>query len=390
MTTEYVPRITREGEFSSLVRGKLAEEFVPRSELPAPSTNPNALPAYAGARTHTWKSPDYYPESLSLTALREIVARGLRGTADAELVFVGDSKTEGAGLTGAQAANAGQWSYPAQLRRSLGASEGFIVANVTAGDNRWTLGNMTRSASDRCCVVPAVPGQATVKSAQITTTEAHTGLRIYAQSADGATVTVTIDGAATSWVIPAATGWSERAVSGLADTVHTIKVESTSDFDVSGITPEYPSPRLRITRAGRSSSTAAQWNATTADGLWASTVGSAATTPAALVVGIGTNDPANVAAITAVYARAAALGIPVLCVSPGGLGGLAPYATYAAARDAIYDAADTHGLPLIDFEQVIGEYSTANASGLMGDTVHENAHGYALEAEAVARLVNLS
>lgn len=384
MTTEYTPRITREGAFSTLVLGKLAETFPTRTEAGL-----GILPAYAGARARKWKTPIYYPESLSLVAFREVVARGLRGQ-DAEIVCIGDSKTEGSGLTGEQAGNVGQWAYPAQLRRVLGASEGFIVANVAAGDNRWAVSNMTRSASDRCCVIPSAPGAATLKSAQLTTTEAHTGARIYAQSAAGATLTVTIDGAPTSWIVPAGTGWVARAVTGLANTVHTIKVESTSDFDVLGVTPEYSTPRLRVTRAGRSSSSAANWNATTADGLWASTVGSAATAPSAVIVGLGTNDPSNVAAITAVYARAAALGIPVLCVSPGGLGGLAAYSTYDAAKDAIYDAADTHGFPLIDLESVIGDYTAANASALMGDTVHENANGYALEAEAVARLVNLS
>jgi hypothetical protein len=243
---------------------------------------------------------------------------------------------------------------------------------------------MTRSTTDRCCLVPAVAGSGLAKYAQLTTSEAHTGIRIYAESVSGATITVTIDGAASSWVIPAGTGWVERRVTGLANTTHVVKVESAGDFDVLGVTPEYPTPRLRITRAGRSSSTAAQWNATTVDGLWASTVSGAATKPDALIVGLGTNDPANVAAITATYARAAALGVPVLCVSPGGLGGLAAYATYDAAKDAIYDAADANGFPLIDFEQVVGDYSAANSAGLMGDTVHENAQGYVLESEAVA------
>lgn len=381
MTTEYAPRITRDGEFTPLVLGKLAETFLPRVEVTG------GLPAYAGARTRRWSAPAYYPEALSLTNFREVVARGMRGE-DKEIVFIGDSKTEGSGLTGAQVGVVGEWAFPSQLRRMLGASTGLIVANVTAGDNRWTASNMTRSTAARCCLVPVTPGAS--KYAQLTTTEAHTGARIYAQSAAGATVTVTVDGAATSWVIPAGTGWVERRVTGLANTTHVIKVDSAGDFDVLGVTPEYSTPRLRITRAGRSSSSAADWNATAADGLWASTVAGAATTPAALVIGLGTNDPTNTAAITAVYTRAAALGIPVLCVSPGGLGGASSYATYAAAKGAIYDAADARGFPLIDFESVVGDYTAANGSSLMGDTIHENANGYALEAAAVARLVNLS
>lgn len=381
--TEYAAKITREGEFSPLVRGKLREEFVPRTEFA------EGLPAYAETRTRTWKSPVYNPESLALTALREVVARGRNG-AGAEIVCIGDSKTEGAGLGGAQASQTSQWAWPSQLRRILGASEGFIVANVTAGDTRWVVTNMVRSAVDRCCLVPAVAGAPTVKSARLTTSEAHTGLRVYARATAGAAATVTIDGKVEAWAIPAQAGWAEYKVSGLADTTHVIKVESTADFDVLGATPEYPTPRLRITRAGRSSSSAAQWNMTTVEGLWASVISSAATAPDALIIGLGTNDPANTAAITAVYARAAALGLPVLGISPGGLGGLASYATYAAARKAIYDAADTHGLPLVDMEQVVGDFAAANTAGLMGDTVHENALGYALESEAVARAVNLS
>jgi len=382
--TDYVPSITRDGQFSPLVLGKLAETFPLRTE------NQTTLPVYAGARTHRWESPTYYAEATALTSFREIIARGLRGE-NLELVCIGDSKTEGSGLTGAQAGVVGRWAWPSQLRRMVGASTGLIVANVAAGDNRWAVVNMTRSTASRCAVVPVTPGTpAQTKSAQLTTTEAHTGARIYAQSAAGATLTVTIDGAASSWVLPAATGWSERVVTGLANTTHMIKVESTGDFDLMGVALDYPTPRLKITRAGRASSTATDWNATTADGLWASTVSGAATHPDTLILHLGTNDPTNTAAITAVYARAAALNIPVLCVSPGGLGGLSAYSTYDAAKGAIYSAADANGFPLIDFEKVIGDYTTANAAGLMGDTVHENANGYALEATAMARLINLS
>jgi len=371
------------GRLSDWGRAVVAADFVPRSE------SQTALPAYAGTRPRRWVSPAYNTEATALTSFREVVARGLRGE-DKEIVFIGDSKTEGSGLSGAQAGNVGEWAYPSQLRRIVGASEGLIVANVPAGDVRWAVSNMTRSAADRNCLVPTTPGGGSVKSATLTTTAPHTGARIYAQAAAGATVTVTVDGSASSWTVPAATGWSARTITGLANTTHAIKVESTSDFDVLGVALDYPTPRLKITRAGRASSSAANWNATTADSLWTSAVSGGATTPAALVINLGTNDPSNAAALAATYARAAALGIPVLAVGPGGLGGFAAYSTYDAARAAIYDAADANGFPLLDFEAVVGDYTAANGSALMGDTVHENANGYALEAAAVARLINLS
>lgn len=383
--TIYSPSITKDGSFSTLVLNKLKETLLPRSEAPS-----FTIPAYAGTRTHKWDSPNYYAESVSLTNFREVVARGLRGDA-VEIVCIGDSKTEGAGLSGAQSGFVGEWAYPAQLRRMLGASEGFIPANVNAGDKRWTVGNMARSAADRCALIPSPAADfALVKHAQVVTTEPHTGARVYAQSSAGGTLTVTVDGVASSWVVPAAIGWSERIITGLPNATHTIRVESTADFDMLGITPTYSTPRLRITRGGRSSSSAANWNATTADGLWASVVAGAPTDPDALIVNLGTNDPANVTALTNIYARAAALNIPVLCVSPGGLGGLSSYSTYDAAKDAIYDASDSHAFPLVDFESVIGDYATANGLGLMGDTVHENANGYALQAAAVARAISLT
>lgn len=66
--TEYAPRITRDGAFSPLVLGKLTETFPTRVE----SAGLGILPAYPGARTHKWKSPVYFPESVNLTAFREV------------------------------------------------------------------------------------------------------------------------------------------------------------------------------------------------------------------------------------------------------------------------------------------------------------------------------
>lgn len=70
-------------------------------------------------------------------------------------------------------------------------------------------------------------------------------------------------------------------------------------------------------------------------------------------------------------------------------GGISQSADYTTLRDAYYDLADTHDLPLIDFTAVIGDTAKAQSFGLMQDTLHENERGYGLEATAVARALAL-
>jgi len=98
---------------------------------------------------------------------------------------------------------------------------------------------------------------------------------------------------------------------------------------------------------------------------------------------LGTNSDTT-ANLQTVAANVKALNIPLILLAPGGLGN---DSTYNPRRAQVFDVADALDLPLIDLTHIIGAYDTANAAGLMGDTIHENGRGYALEASAIARVM---
>lgn len=352
-----------------------------------------SVPPYAGLRSKTWDSAShiYNGESPTLRKIRSIIARSRTGAAGAYVAAIGDSKTAGTGTT---AGAAGKDSYPAQLIDLLGASEGISYAERgSASDSRWT--GVTGFAPIDSAVRLALTAPAgTASSATFTTTAACTGFDVWLYQA-GSTVTnvtVTIDGGAgTAYPAPRFSGYKKVSITGLANATHTITVTypGTLSLSILGIQPTYNSPRLVISNVSRTGSQASHWTDTgwTENGAVAlGLLGNETPKPDAALLNIGTNDAgSNTSAnIEAVVSMLTTKSVPTMLIVPGGL---LNNSFANRVRLETYRLADVYDLPLLDFTNLIGTYEPANAAGLMTDSSHENARGYALEADAVARAV---
>lgn len=353
------------------------------------------LPAYSGTgtRARSWVAPFYNQEAKTVSTLRGLIAAGLYAEADTHIVHIGDSKTNGSGPNRGKAYLD---AYPSVFRLMLGAVEGVIPADISASqwDDRWTSGNMRAPYDSKSIGLVPISGNAGPYWGAFASDFAHTGGTFWANAAAGASLTVTVDGGAPQTLtIPSGNGLYAITPTVTGNTQHTYRVESTSVFNLVMFVPTYSTARLKVSRLGRGGSTAAEWvpgHKADGTGLWDTLLKAGAK---AVVVNVGTNGvqgTANAADVTAVYAAAAGLNVPVVAVAPGGLGGtggLAPLADYYPMYDALWDAADLHDIPLVDFQTVVGDFPTSTAAGLLADTVHESRSGYAYEAAALANLL---
>jgi lysophospholipase L1-like esterase len=345
-------------------------------------------PAYLGgtARAKTW-NPSlhlYNGESPTMRTIRSIVRKARAGERK-RLVAAGDSKTAGSGSTQPQVAVS---SFPAQLADLFGAKPGLIYAN--SWDTRW--GSISGGVADaggtsqNYMVAPAGSWSIT-----FTSLEAFTGFKLFAYISAGGSISVTVDGVAqTAFTVASGSTWKSATYAGLADTVHTIVLAGTGLTSLLGLEPTYATG-LTISNAGRPSSSAAEWLFPTD---WSRLYSAAfsvnnssltASKPDAALINIGTNtNTSTLTDITTFITNVNALAIPVLLLSFGGVGSAG---NYDSKRVRLYDIADSLDLPLLDFTSLIGDQPAATAAGLMQDTVHENTRGYALEADALARVL---
>lgn len=362
--------------------GVVAKDFPRRSEvviLPAPS--------YAGSnRQRPWSAPVYNRASSAVARIMGLIAASTYAGQDVNLVCLGDSKTEG---TGSDAGSRPVQSWPGVLQRMLGAVEGFVAANTAANDSRWNVTGMSRS-SDITRNGILRDGGATNTTVNYAPGFAHTGGTFWVHCAAGGTVAVAVDGGAAQPItVAAGNGYKAVTPTVTGDSAHTYVITSSDDIRIYGHTPTYSGPRLKVSNFGRSGSTAAGWQPglyPDGTGLW-DAFRVAAPAPSAVLCEIGTNSPTTSAApIASLWAAIVALNVPGVVIAPGGLGSVT-FTDYAPVYQAAFDAADLYDLPLIDFQSVISDYTTANARGLMADTLHENKRGYAYEAAALASLL---
>lgn len=338
----------------------------------------DGLPSWVTGNTSTWDSPVFNRESPDLFAARVGIRRALRGEADFEIVTPGDSKFRRAGVL----------NWPEQVKQLLGGVDGFVVADDGVTDSRWSVSRLRISGTTSVIgVIPTTGSEGQEKRATFTSTDPHTGLVALVRASAGASVMVTVDGAPTTVTIPASTAWQEIPVSGLSNSTHTVAVSSMGDtFEVLGYRMTYPTPRLKISNPARSSTNAVDWAPGSAR--WSAVVDGPATEAGLIISGLGTNSATDLAALTTYYNGLAALNVPVLIASPGGLGNTdRPRGNVEPMMNRLYQLAQQHDQPLIDFEKVIGQYTAAAAAGLMSDTVHESTRGLQLEALAVVSLL---
>lgn len=343
-------------------------------------------PPYAGTtRAKTW-NPSlclYNGESPTLRTIRSLVRRGRAGTR-VRAAFAGDSKTAGSGAAQPQVASN---SYPGQFADLLGAKPGMIYANTW--DTRW-------GSRDNVVDVGGTSQNyytcTDTWSVTFTSLDAFTGFKVYAYISPGGGINVTVDGVPQAvFAVGSGSQWKSATYSGLSDTTHTITLSGSVGASVLGVEPVYASG-LTVSNAGRPSSSAAEWLYTTDwSRLYASTfaVGNnQITRPDFAVINIGTNtNTSTLADINNFLTNVASLTSPAVPTLIAAFGGVESGGAYDAKRDQLYDTADALDLPLVDFTALIGDSNAATAKGLMADTVHENARGYAVEADLVARVL---
>ncbi|MEX0195485.1 SGNH/GDSL hydrolase family protein [Microbacterium sp. LMI13-1-1.1] len=329
--------------------------------------------------TATFKAPVFNPESPALLTIRQKVMRAMLGRGTCSMLVAGDSKSsEYLGTV---------VSWPTQLRRLLDAVEGFVQADNGVMDARWTSAGMSPTPTTSIGLQPTTAGTTAVKSVTFTGTVTASGGKLLARIPGGGSATLTINGASQTVAISSAAGFQTVELGGLSAGPITVTISSTADLHVAGIRFTYSTPGLIISNPARPSSAASDWSPGSSTGRWATVVAGPATDPDFIVSALGTNEITDLAALTTYYDALATRGVPVIIVSPGGLGlsRTRPEAEALAAR--LYSIAQSRDWVLIDFEQVIGTYDQALAHLLMLDTLHENSRAALLEALAVYALI---
>jgi lysophospholipase L1-like esterase len=336
---------------------------------------------YAGTRVKTWQPARgvYNGESPVLRQFRTKVATALRAGTGLRIAAFGDSKTFGSGLgTGIQTFAD---SYPAQLADLLGGFPGLITAN--GGDYQWSAitGFVVADSNRNDLTTPAGGGSVTLWPLR-----AFTSLRLYGYISAGGTVSITVDGGAPiTWTIAGGSPWRTYDLTGLSNARHVIVISTTvTGFALRGASYIYTGTPIIVDNHGRQGAIASTWLPSAWIGIYEGvTSGNIGPVADVAIMNLGTNSDTT-ANLQTVAANVKALNIPLILLAPGGLGN---DSTYNPRRAQVFDVADALDLPLIDLTHIIGAYDTANAAGLMGDTIHENGRGYALEASAIARVM---
>lgn len=354
-------------------------------------------PPWAGtARAGSWDAQAalYNGESSTLRDIRQMIADARSGTATTRMLFAGDSKTAGSGLLGGDLNKRGTLSMPAQITDLLGGKRDFVYCSPL--DAAWTLadGAVVDALTSRNFVNGTNGGRVTFVSE-----DTFTGFRIsaYAPSAS-TTLTVTVDGGTPTGVslttVPGE--FHELAeISGLADTTHTVEISWPVGANVrfKGLRLLHDGfTGLLTINAGRSSSDATDWRVQNFATHWdLNLTAQDFPLPDITFLNLGTNKnyvATTAATLSTLATELVATGTKVVLGLPGGLGFFtASQDYYDTVYSKLYDIADTLDLPLVDFRAVIGDYAVASAfsSRWLGDDIHENRKGYALEAHALAR-----
>ncbi|MFE2772305.1 hypothetical protein [Microbacterium resistens] len=352
----------------------LDKRYAPRFEGPI-----ETLPGWIVGTTATFRPPVFNRESPALLEIRRRVIAAVLGRDSCEILVTADSK--GSNFQGLV------MGWPEQVRRSLAAADGFVQADDGLMDPRWTLVGMQLAPTTSIGVRPATTGTTDPKSAQFATLDGFAGGTLWARLPGGGPATLSIDGTATAVTIPATAGFHPIPLGTLPPNPHTVKLEATGDLYVSGITLTYDTPMLRISNPARPSSAASDWSGTSPTGRFATVVDGPATSPDVIISALGTNEITNLNALTVYYDQLAALGVPVIIISPGGIDGNRGLEPTHALAAHLYQIAQQHDWPLIDEEQVIGLYAQANAHQLMLDGLHGNTRASALLAMVVVALI---
>lgn len=339
-----------------------------------------STPEYTSASAHTWEESLslYNGDSEAMRVIRSMVRRGLRGER-VRMVCAGPSTVAGTG--GAQPMVAVS-SWPAQLIDLLGARPGRVMASQY--DNRWTLGT---GIAGRTATNTLGASSSATFTASYTGLEAATGYTLYAYRQTETQLTITVDGGTPQSVyLPGTSGFKPLRIDGLADTPHTITIQGPASVFLDSI--EADSEGLTVHNAGRPSSSAADWVSANTTSTWsqvfpttfAAEERNSEQVPPDLALIQPLLNGSAASDIRQVVANVRQLEIPAVLVTCGGVGSMTGGSAVPAQIAALYAAADEFDLPLIDLTDTMGWYASANAKGLMADTVHPNRRGYSVQA----------
>lgn len=338
----------------------------------------------------------FYESSNDLRDMRANIAYALQGLIRTNIIFIGDSKTEG---KGAGFVN----SVPATFLQTMGAKDGMAYAAhalAQAPDGRWS-GITGFTATGANFHLNAATG---ANTATIQFGRRSTGLRLwYYSTATLASSSVSIDGGTGVPVspggpqtIPGATGgYYYMDFTGLTETNHSLALSvnvTSGAFYFLGVEALHSGLGLTVTNAGLSASTVAGWVTTNSSrlSLYNASAGlmSQSSGRHIAIVQLGTNTSVSeVTNFEAIVTNLRAIGYDVLIVVPGGT--TTSTGDRVTMKRAQYAIAESLSMPLVDFTDLIGN-TIAMTRGYMDDSLHENTRGYNYEASALKRILSSS
>jgi hypothetical protein len=366
---------------------------------------PRGLPEYAGSRTRAFDGDrNLYGTRASVEALKDsiesIVALGR--TALVPVILAGDSATSGWGAT------IGTNDYAIELEKAL-VNAGIPVTGGwvfpangnTPGDTRWSFGGTNSWQGRATTTNNYVWSTATGNTATFTSTNAGTILEFALFAASALNVTYNLDNGAQTgtFTLTANAIPSKKTFTGLANTTHTVTITTTSATTIwlAGATV-HNATGVAITNAGIYGSHTEDWLPTALTSAGYNPYNLAqnlAGAPKLTYLMLGGNNAIHTAhtlaatqsdLITITNAYVATGSSVVLRVYPY----LTSTGTALIAANnpttpnwtqyisAIYNVADSSGVPLIDHSWSLGDPATRLARGLgIADNLHLSATGQA-------------
>lgn len=346
-----------------------------------------------------WKPPQ-------LRRWRAKLAGARAGTGLARMAALGTSIAAGAGTT-----NPAVDAWPAIVRARAGApaagtspiflAQGDVVSGPSvAADARWTVtGTWTRVTLDGFQRIPLVQSTTAGATAVFNSSgTAGTICEVWYSDASGP-FTVSIDGGAPVTVTPGGTAAVLRyAVTGLADTAHTITIARTSGTLFLAAASVRKSVGLEVANLGIGGARLSHLIGGGTGNMYAAL--DFATTwwddVDLLTIDGGTNEAATSHTVeeftdnlTVIIEAAQAEDIDVLVIAevPSGATTGVPLDPYIAATLAVAENLD---VPVLNMNERWGTYAEADALGLFSDTVHPSDAGAEDYAAAVLQILGLS
>lgn len=355
--------------------------------------NPSANAALSAA--FGW--PDDIVGFDTLTHWQSAVAAVKAGTRDGKLLCLGDSTVAGVGLNSAHDQGLpGSWpDVLAAVLRSCGipAALALGIPQPSGGDARWTggvgwnlfggsgfgFGNYSDAASNGATTPYMFRPGIWADRYDVTFLTNTTGL-------GDLTAVATGGGAVTVPTANGTVGIGKVTVSAAGpslDNVVTVTPASSSGIHVLGVDPWLSTGRqVRVGNAGVGSSTAVQWAAAGNGPQWNATAAIKAYAPDLTIICLGVND-ALASATSAAYLAAMNTIITAAKVS-GDVVLLTPIPPTAAApaearliTPVLTEAMRGLGQPVADLQKHWGAGEVSQARGIMQDSLHPNAVGYA-------------